>query len=381
MKKNNAFTIVELLVCFVLITIVSVSLFKTVLSLQKKQQRNVSYNSYIAFASTLNSLIQKDFLSKTIISFDTCGDNCYDITYEGETTTRLSIDNSTGILIYGSNKGQIPKNYKFEGNMSIDNTTVSNVDNGFDSILTLNIPIKSTFNDEINNLKYVYQCNELDNYITDGLKIWYDGIKNSESGHDSSSTTWKNLAGSTYTGTLVNNPTWGENYLNFEGTNNYVAIDQLNQNKYTIEIITTPTLYTTELTVLVGNYENGGFGIETKEGKFRNFAYINGAYVQALAPNIYTVNTTYSVVATFDGFDLKLYIDGVEVAMWSTNNETLIGYPENATIMAIGANPYGTTASGNEYKAKIYSVRIYDRSLSLEEIQRNYQMDKLRFGL
>ena len=40
-KKRNGFTLVELLVCFVLITIVTISLFKTVLTLQQKQQKKI----------------------------------------------------------------------------------------------------------------------------------------------------------------------------------------------------------------------------------------------------------------------------------------------------------------------------------------------------
>ena len=38
-------------------------------------------------------------------------------------------------------------------------------------------------------------------------------------------------------------------------------------------------------------------------------------------------------------------------------------------------------ASGYKLKGKIYSVRVYNRALTEDEINHNYEMDKKRFGI
>ena len=38
-------------------------------------------------------------------------------------------------------------------------------------------------------------------------------------------------------------------------------------------------------------------------------------------------------------------------------------------------------SGGWRMKGKIYSIRVYNRALTQEEINHNYQMDKKRFGI
>ena len=60
MKLNNkGFSLVELLIAFTVITLLSLAIFRTVITIQKRQQINMAYNDYIVFESTINSLIQK----------------------------------------------------------------------------------------------------------------------------------------------------------------------------------------------------------------------------------------------------------------------------------------------------------------------------------
>lgn len=51
-----------------------------------------------------------------------------------------------------------------------------------------------------------------------------------------------------------------------------------------------------------------------------------------------------------------------------------ISYASN-TIYALGGNPSGTSC-GMFTKEKIYSIRIYNRALTDEEVLQNYNMDK-----
>ena len=82
MKKKNGFTMVELLVSLVLITTLSIALFKVVANIQKKEQINIARNSLTAFKAVLNNNIETDFINDTITELYSCGDNCFDITYK-----------------------------------------------------------------------------------------------------------------------------------------------------------------------------------------------------------------------------------------------------------------------------------------------------------
>ena len=75
MKKKNGFTMVELLVSLVLITTLSLALFKTVPNIQNKEQMSIARNSLTAFKTVLNSNIENDFVDDIITDIYSCGDN------------------------------------------------------------------------------------------------------------------------------------------------------------------------------------------------------------------------------------------------------------------------------------------------------------------
>lgn len=161
MKNKNGFTLVELLVSLVLITTLSISLFKVVSSLQKKEQVNIAKNSLIAFKAVLNSNIEADFVDDVITQLDSCGDNCYDITYKKKGTVRLSLEDN--IITYGSMKEQLPNNYKFYSNMSI--TFYETDEDNKNAYVLLTLPIKGDYENNFDNIKYMYLYNSTENPI------------------------------------------------------------------------------------------------------------------------------------------------------------------------------------------------------------------------
>ena len=56
-----------------------------------------------------------------------------------------------------------------------------------------------------------------------------------------------------------------------------------------------------------------------------------------------------------------------------------IEYPQNSTIMAVGTNPYGEKGANGYIDMDIYSVRIYNRGLTKEEIEVNSKADNKRY--
>ena len=149
MKKKNGFTMVELLVSLVLITTLSIALFKVVANIQKKEQINIARNSLTAFKAVLNNNIETDFINDTITELYSCGDNCFDITYKNKGKVRLNLEDN--IITYGSMKEEIPKNYKLYSNMSI--TFYESDEENKNAYVLLTIPIKGDLEKGFENIK------------------------------------------------------------------------------------------------------------------------------------------------------------------------------------------------------------------------------------
>lgn len=152
---NSGFTLVELIVCFALITIVSLGFFKTILSLQEQQLLNIAKNNFKAFSTVLNNKIQHDFINDKIEKIEACGDMCYDITYTARGTIRLSYDEENSVIYYDDIKEKIPKNYKFLDKIEIN--SYSGEEEGFNSFFSINMYLKNNYDSKIENIKYLYQ--------------------------------------------------------------------------------------------------------------------------------------------------------------------------------------------------------------------------------
>jgi hypothetical protein len=70
---------------------------------------------------------------------------------------------------------------------------------------------------------------------------------------------------------------------------------------------------------------------------------------------------------------MKLYLKGIEY----NTNISESNHASNGTL-TIGSNQNG---GGNFYSGNIAQVSVYNRALSTEEIQQNFNADKLKYGL
>ena len=166
MKKG--FTLIELIVSFTLITVVSISLFKTVLSVQQKQSQNIAINKFKAFQLLLNNEIENDFLKEEIESVNECGINCYDIQFKEIGIKRLSIDKVDNVITYGSFKEKLPDNYKLIDDITI--TKYESTTSGINSYIFLDIPIKSSLEPSLNSLKYMYTYDSIGKDISGNVE-------------------------------------------------------------------------------------------------------------------------------------------------------------------------------------------------------------------
>ena len=210
-----------------------------------------------------------------------------------------------------------------------------------------------------------------------GMQLWYDGYANTGTTRNATTTTWKNLANSSYTGTITG-PTWQNNYLYFDGSNDWVKITQMNFSNPTIEVVYKKDSLTGSHEMLVGNTENGGYDI------YYNATYkvlvgelYSGGWQQA--ETTLTLNKIATAALTYDSKNVKLYTFGDLKS--STPFTGAITSAASSTVMAIGTNPKGSASVSSYLKGNIYSVRIYNKALTQEEVEHNYQYDKQKFNL
>ena len=86
-------------------------------------------------------------------------------------------------------------------------------------------------------------------------------------------------------------------------------------------------------------------------------------------------NRIYNITGTYDGKTMILYVDGNEVAR-NTEFEGDIPPPGYNTTSTIGANPAINVVHGQLADMKLHSARIYNRVLTLKEIENNVKATK-----
>ena len=102
------------------------------------------------------------------------------------------------------------------------------------------------------------------------------------------------------------------------------------------------------------------------------FAMRNGSTVRNTYIGNRDVDKYLHTVATIDGSTIRLYENGVQVA---TNTQT-INPGSNTTNVYIGRGP-----SSQYFPGDIPIAKMYNKTLSAEEVKQNYNAYKKRFGL
>ena len=228
----------------------------------------------------------------------------------------------------------------------------------------------------------------IDDYVTEGLVVHYDGIYNmgKDTDHNNEATTWKNLASNTYDGILYNGASFVHNALLLDGKKAWVDIGFIDYPAITIEVVTeilsmeeieddyAPFRYEK---IIIANYESGGYGINTylSNESFRGGVFKKDGYKYITRPYTLHQKTYLSLRANTDTF---LFNKNEEKLASTKNDGNPIQMADN-THLLMGGQPAPRGAIGSFYHGKIYAVRIYNRVLTDAEIKQNYQVDHNRF--
>ena len=221
-------------------------------------------------------------------------------------------------------------------------------------------------------------------YTTSGLIFHLDaGIAASYSG---SGSTWYDLAGSGLTTTLYNSPTYSS------ANGGYIAfVPSSSQYAQTSASLGSRSRWTVEVWHYYNATNNGGYGCIVVEnynpGSQINFligppnsgssttlstGYWNGSSWQATT-NGYSLpsNGWYHIVATYDGTNLNLYVNGT-----LTQVQASAGTPASS---GLGIRFMRRWDNAEYWGGYLSIVRIYNRALSLSEVGVNYNGSRTRF--
>ena len=223
-------------------------------------------------------------------------------------------------------------------------------------------------------------------YVQDGLVAMWDGIENIGVGrHSDNASEWIDLTGNGRDMQLINNAYFNANSIVAEGNpvaeyTNTIPLGQHITQEVVFKVDSDVRDNTSSRTVIaifgstisyVGyKYCMTGFAYNRNNISKSGWMAKSDAIVQA--NSLYIPKTAicstiiYSENNKLGAKPKRIIINGTALVYNATD-----GWANNSQI-----NLLGSTFSGN-----IYAVRIYNRALTEDEISKNFELDKERFGL
>jgi hypothetical protein len=213
--------------------------------------------------------------------------------------------------------------------------------------------------------------------VTNGLVFCLDA--GSPRSYPGSGTVWNDASGNDNIGTLTNGPTYtsGVNgYFAFDGVDDVVNISNsssLQVDNFTLEAWVYP----------INNSENGH--IIRKEGSYILSHYWastqklgvwmqrTGGWESTHADITVPLNTWCHIVGTYNNSAVLIYYNGNQVASTSKTGATRV------TTNSVLINGAVSNSLPQNYNCP--SIKIYNRALSVSEIQQNFNALRGRYGI
>lgn len=200
-------------------------------------------------------------------------------------------------------------------------------------------------------------------YINNGMILLLDGLQNTRKGHSASTNVWEDLSGNNYDVTMENIQI-NNNNMYFSGTNskmysenniNAVSVEMVLELEETEQIEQYIAYFGSTDKILAWSPNVKGFSLGHQKKRY-------------LVENLYKKN---SISVQYNPDVMYLNSKKLELNVGSETWMNSSQYP----FMISGYS------SGWRMKGKIYSIRVYNRSLTQEEINHNYMVDKARYGI
>ena len=229
--------------------------------------------------------------------------------------------------------------------------------------------------------------------VTDGLVLALDA-GNAKS-YPGSGTTWTDISRNGNDGTLTNGPTFNSSNggsIVFPGTNEYIEFGFPINPSLNISGLNITLSAWVKATELVNLNAGGGIivrGSGINDGLYemllvqsggKNYPYFRmlnvGLYFPELIP--IELNQYYNIVCVYDNGTLRNYVNGVQEGSGLVSNLPINTSTSNGTQLSVGrriADP------ASYFPGKIAQAQIFDRALSQEEVEQNFNVTRGRFGV
>ena len=217
-------------------------------------------------------------------------------------------------------------------------------------------------------------------YVSEGLSVYWDAIDNAGTGiHDPNAATWKNLGtgGSAYD-LAIHHGVWSDgNSL----SNGICKLSAYGTNSY--------------------EYATGEFAIEnykeawSEDDSAARFVFADKDRGVILAPSFvefesgrstsgFKMKDSGSHTLAYDHENYRPYLDGFPVAATTSGTYTFQGTGSYYQKFFLGANPnkaapFEGADYGRGFHGKYYAIRLYSRSLGVDELEWNSKVDAARF--
>jgi len=245
------------------------------------------------------------------------------------------------------------------------------------------------------------------NIVTSGLVLNLDAAKRDS--YPGSGTTWRDISGNGNNGTLTNGPTFNsDNYgsIVFDGVDDYVNCGNILNSimsgagkQFTYNCSFTPQ--SSQNQILFGKYADSStlvderqFGVFTRDSgtgfKVDVIFATNGlpGFTNLVrSDSTLTLNVPNIISVTYDDNQptsldkVNIWINGVLSPKTLVVNASFGPITEGTAQFGIGASIASTGATFYRYTGKVFSLNLYARALSTQEILQNYNATKTRYGL
>lgn len=218
-----------------------------------------------------------------------------------------------------------------------------------------------------------------------GLIFCVDGA-NTKS-YTGTESTWTDLSTTKNNSTLLNTPTFSSNnggYLNFASASSEyaTATNPGNLSAWTCECFVRFTnTYSTKVASIICNQFNGSnlnFSIGTNNAPTNyNIAvgFFNGAW-RTTTGVAYAQNTWFHIVGSYDGSVVRQYTNSTQV-----DSLNYVGTSQSGGEIRINRRWDDVVSSGNLLDTDIGLLRIYNRALTVAEVQQNFNSGRSRYGI
>lgn len=324
-------------------------------------------------------------------------ENLYNVEYKNEEIIKKPEIQAVKVESFDNSSWKFTVNVKYNGYIGKGKIQYQKQDGYWKEIDDSNFIVSEP---GIYNIKVVDSANNESDIVTQyaytksGLVAFYDGINNTGNGHTNTTNIWKDLSGNNKDGVMhgfdLQNQTinkgWQDKSLKFNG--GYIELPIQDQyNDMVVEIVANKLSPNKNYVFCFSSddndtqrefssyipYEDGNIYFDTS---YENTNEQETKLETLSLPYNFNNDKIYNFTFYKSNLDgQKIYINSIN-EKFNNNLKRKVGKINYATI---GQSPINN--EDDLFLANIYSIRIYNRSLTDDEIKTNYQIDKLRYGI